>query len=154
MGDCEGVTFGGEWDIAITQSYSIVLNWHIFELPEISVRNFFGKQTTGNNKHLEISCSSLSPPDSKDTEKPISSLCCTQINVVGVIILNISCFISSRNCSVKRISFWKYLSNQSFMMLKYGSKILIILWTEIKLLGRKQRIYMIIYDKMSTFFFI
>lgn len=64
MGDCEWVTFWGEWDIAITWSDSTLLKPHIVELPEISTRNFFGKQTQGNNKHAEISCSSLSPPDS------------------------------------------------------------------------------------------
>lgn len=62
MGDGEWVTFWGEWVVAITWSDSALLKQHIVKLPEISTRNFFGKQTQVNNKHAEISCS-LSSPD-------------------------------------------------------------------------------------------
>lgn len=64
MGGCECVTFWGEWDIAITWHGATLLNKHMVKLLEISMRNFFGKQTQDNNKHAEILYSSLSPPDS------------------------------------------------------------------------------------------
>lgn len=146
MGDCESVTFWGEWVIAITWSDSTLLKQHIVELPEISTRNFFGKQTQGNNKHAEISCSSLSPPASGRYRK-ISLVFLSDVDkwLLCGLASHTYCFTSSRTSFVKRIYFWKYLSNQCFMVLTHGSRILLILWAEIKLLGSNQWIHVIIY---------
>lgn len=47
IGHFEWVAFWGDGDIAITWSGSTLLNQHVLELLEISMRNFLGKQTQG-----------------------------------------------------------------------------------------------------------